>query len=145
MEKFNFTINGNKYDTEIVSIDEKNAQILVNGVAYSVEIETEKTKIASPIRPIATHRQTGNTPSQPIQRQQKATTDANAITAPLPGVIIDVKVNVGDSVTEGQHLLTLEAMKMENNIDAPKSGTVKSISKQKGDSVMEGDTLIVIE
>lgn len=145
MEKFNFTINGNKYDTEIVSIDEKNAQILVNGVAYSVEIETEKTKVASPIRPVAARKQTSSAQSQPIQRQQKTTADANAVTAPLPGVILDVKVNVGDSVTEGQHLLTLEAMKMENNIDAPKSGVVKSISKQKGDSVMEGDTLIVIE
>lgn len=145
MEKFNFTINGNKYDTEIVSIDDKNAQILVNGVAYSVEIETEKTKIASPIRPVAAHRQANNASSQPIQRQQKTATDANAVTAPLPGVILDVKVNVGDTVNEGQHLITLEAMKMENKIEAPKSGVVKTIEKHKGDSVMEGDTLIVIE
>ena len=65
--------------------------------------------------------------------------------SPLPGVILEMKVNVGDSVTEGQTLLVLEAMKMENNIDAPKSGVIKSISKSKGDSVLEGDLLLTIE
>jgi biotin carboxyl carrier protein len=62
----------------------------------------------------------------------------------LPGVILDVHVREGDSVKVGQKLLTLEAMKMENNINADKEGKVVSMKVSKGDSVMEGDVLIVI-
>ena len=63
----------------------------------------------------------------------------------MKGVILDINVKVGDTVSIGQKLLMLEAMKMENNIDSDKEGTVKEILVSKGDSVMEGDTLIVIE
>ena len=144
MEKFIFTINGNKYDTEILEINDDKAQIQVNGITYNVEIDNTKKKVASPVarvpRPAAQSSATTQTIVKP-----RATANDNAITAPLPGVILDVKVNVGDTVTAGQHLLTLEAMKMENKIDSPKDGVVKSIAKHKGDSVMEGDALIVVE
>ncbi|BBE19566.1 biotin carboxyl carrier protein of methylmalonyl-CoA decarboxylase [Aquipluma nitroreducens] len=69
---------------------------------------------------------------------------AGNIKSPLPGVILDMYVNVGDRVKVGQKLLTLEAMKMENLIESDKEGTVAAIVKQKGDSVMEGDILISI-
>lgn len=146
MEKFNFVINGNNYDTEVLEIIDNKAQIQVNGIVYNVEIDNTKKKIANTpranvARPVAKAAPMATTTVQ----APKATAGANAITAPLPGVILDVKVNVGDSVTVGQHLLTLEAMKMENNIDSTKDGVVKSIAKHKGDSVMEGDVLIEIE
>ena len=145
MEKFIFTINGNKYDTEILEINDDKAQIQVNGITYNVEIDNTKKKVTSPVarvaRPAAAQTSTA---TQTIVKPRAAAND-NAITAPLPGVILDVKVNVGDTVTAGQHLLTLEAMKMENKIDSPKDGVVKSIAKHKGDSVMEGDALIVVE
>lgn len=143
MEKFIFTINGNKYDTEILEINDDKAQIQVNGITYDVEIDNSKKKAATPVaRPRPAVQSSATT--QTIVKPRAAVSD-NAITAPLPGVILDVKVNVGDTVTAGQHLLTLEAMKMENNIDSPKDGVVKSIAKHKGDSVMEGDALIVVE
>ena len=146
MEKFNFIINGNNYDTEVLEIIDNKAQIQVNGVIYNVEIDNSKQKIANTpranvARPVV--KSSGET--QTIIKQPRTAVNDNAVTAPLPGVILDVKVNVGDTVTAGQHLLTLEAMKMENNIDSPKDGVVKSIAKHKGDSVMEGDALIVIE
>ncbi len=59
--------------------------------------------------------------------------------------MLAIKVAVGDSVTAGQTLVVLEAMKMENNIDADRSGVVKQIFVQQGATVMEGDNLIVIE
>ena len=59
--------------------------------------------------------------------------------------MLGVKVAVGDTVTAGQTLLVLEAMKMENNIDADRGGVVKEILVQQGATVMEGDNLIVIE
>ena len=67
------------------------------------------------------------------------------IKAPLPGTILNVHVKVGDNVVMGQRLISLEAMKMENNIDSDKEGKVGSIKVKKGDAVMEGDVLIVIE
>ena len=69
---------------------------------------------------------------------------AGAIKAPLPGVVLDIKVNVGDAVNAGDTVVILEAMKMENNINADKSGVVKSISVNKGDSVLEGAELLII-
>ncbi len=67
------------------------------------------------------------------------------ITAPLPGIIVALKVSVGDTVHEGQELAVLEAMKMENSIESPLSGTVRSLSVSLGATVSEGEVLITIE
>ena len=69
----------------------------------------------------------------------------NAIKTPLPGVIIDVKVNVGDTVKKGDTVVVLEAMKMENNINADRDGKVASIAVKKGDTVADGAALVVLE
>jgi acetyl-CoA carboxylase biotin carboxyl carrier protein len=63
----------------------------------------------------------------------------------MAGKVIDVKVNVGDTVNEDDDLIILEAMKMEMPIVAPASGTVKEIKCKKGDSVGADDVLVVIE
>jgi acetyl-CoA carboxylase biotin carboxyl carrier protein len=67
------------------------------------------------------------------------------VTAPMAGKIMDVKVNVGDTVNEDDDLIILEAMKMEMPIVASASGTVKEIKCKKGDSVGADDVLVVIE
>ena len=68
-----------------------------------------------------------------------------SVKCPLPGTVLSVKVAVGDTITKGQTLVILEAMKMENNIDADRAGVVKQVLVQQGATVMEGDNLIVIE
>lgn len=67
------------------------------------------------------------------------------VTAPMAGKVIDVKVNVGDTVSEDDELIILEAMKMEMPLVAPTSGKVKEIKCKKGDSVGADDVLVVIE
>ncbi len=67
------------------------------------------------------------------------------VTAPMAGKIIDVKVEVGDTVNEDDELLILEAMKMEMPIVAPASGKVKEIKCKKRDAVVADDVLVVIE
>ncbi|MDR9786376.1 MAG: biotin/lipoyl-containing protein [Peptococcaceae bacterium MAG4] len=62
----------------------------------------------------------------------------------MPGTILEIKVNVGDTVSIGQVLLILEAMKMENELTSDKAGTVKEIKVTKGQAVNGGDPLIII-
>ena len=66
------------------------------------------------------------------------------IKAPLPGTIIELKVNVGDTVKQGDVVLVLEAMKMQNNIESEYNGTVTSITVKQGETVMEGAVLLTI-
>ena len=67
------------------------------------------------------------------------------IESPLPGKILDIKLNPGDKVTEGDEVLTIEAMKMENPLMSPVDGTVKEINVTKGQAVQAGDVLATIE
>jgi oxaloacetate decarboxylase alpha subunit/pyruvate carboxylase subunit B len=66
------------------------------------------------------------------------------MTAPMPGMIISVAKNVGDTVEKGDTVIVLEAMKMENALPAPVSGTVKAINVVQGASVAKGAVLAVI-
>lgn len=74
-----------------------------------------------------------------------ASVGANAIKAPLPGVVLSIPVKVGDTVSAADTVLVLEAMKMENAIHAGSDGKVASISVNPGDSVLEGAVLITLE
>ncbi len=153
MKDYSLKINGQNYDVQIDDVNETSAlaHVVVNGVAYEVEIEGAKTLPASKPQ-VAPAPKSANsamiTPSgaAPSPRiAAAAPTSGYAVKCPLPGTVLGVKVAVGDTVTAGQTLLVLEAMKMENNIDADRGGVVKEILVQQGATVMEGDNLIVIE
>ncbi len=146
MKSFKFTIQGNKYDVNVLNIEDEIAEIEVNGTVYKVELEKKITTPKTPklVRSYAVP-STETAPSQLKTSAPSAPKGAGFIKSPLPGVILDIYVKEGDKVSIGQKLITLEAMKMENNINADKEGTVKSIKVSKGDSVLEGDTLIEIE
>ncbi|MBW2337298.1 MAG: pyruvate carboxylase subunit B [Deltaproteobacteria bacterium] len=73
-----------------------------------------------------------------------AAVEGTPLNAPMPGMIISYEKNVGDSINEGETVVILEAMKMENALPAPASGTIKSINFSSGDSVAKGDVLCVI-
>ncbi len=145
MKSFKFTIQGNKYDVNVLNIEDEIAEIEVNGTVYKVELEKKIAKPKTPklVRSYAVP-STETAPSQLKTSAPSAPKGAGFIKSPLPGVILDIYVKEGDKVSIGQKLITLEAMKMENNINADKEGTIKSIKVSKGDSVLEGDTLIEI-
>lgn len=148
MKSYKFTINGNKYTVDINNIEDGKASVEVNRTPYTVELEMDEikvpqpkvVKVAAPAAPKAGTTQ-ANVPAAPAA----PTASGAAIKSPLPGVVLDVFVHEGDSVKAGQHVMLLEAMKMENNIDAPKDGVIKQIKASKGTSVMEGDVLVVME
>ena len=81
-----------------------------------------------------------------ISVQKTSALDANtvAVTAPLPGTIISIKVKPGDKVTANQTVAVLEAMKMENEIEAGYAGTVSEVKVAERDTVLEGAVLITI-
>ena len=144
MKEYKYTIDGNQYCVTIEEAGDTTAKVTVNGVEYTVEWEKpEEKKPTTVVRPVV----------KPVATPAAATpaTTASApvnghpIKTPLPGVIIDVKVNVGDTVTKGQTVVLLEAMKMENNINADRDGKVASIAVGKGDTVADGAVLIVLE
>lgn len=118
----------------------KNYTITVNGTPYNVTVE-EGTSTA----PVATApvQAAAPAPAAPTPAPSApAAAGSVTVDAPMPGNILDVKVANGASVTEGQVLVILEAMKMENEIVAPQAGTVASINVNKGDTVEAGQTLI---
>ncbi len=80
----------------------------------------------------------------PAPKPVAASNGAGAIKAPMPGLILDIKVQVGDAVKAGQVVAVMEAMKMENDLPSPLNGTVKEICVQKGAQVSTGDPLIII-
>ncbi len=113
----------------------KRFNITVNGKAYDVAVEEVSGGAAAPAAaPVAVSAPAAAAPA-----------NGTAVNAPMPGTILDVKASVGDTVTEGQVLMVLEAMKMENDIVAPKAGKVSAISVKKGDSVNSGDALAYIQ
>ncbi len=146
MRKFKFKINGNQYDANIVSMEDNLAEVDINGTIYQVEVNEamQMTKTPKLVRSVAVP-STDSHPSVAKTSSPSGAKGGGTIKSPLPGVVLDVFVKEGDTVSIGQKLLVLEAMKMENNIEADKGGKVVSVKKAKGDSVMEGDVLIVIE
>ncbi len=149
MKDYNFKINGNPYVVGIELKDEKSAEVIVNGTRYNVEIEGDGTvKKAVSMRPQVAAAPASHPVVNAAAPAPKAAPTVGAgesvVMSPLPGVILDIKVKEGDTISVGQTLMVLEAMKMENNIDSTAAGVVKSIKVKCSDSVLEGDILITI-
>ncbi len=145
MKEYKYTINGNKYDVAINEVCDTTAKVTVNGAEYIVEWEKPiEEKPVVKVQPAA-----AKPAAAPVQAAkpaaQAAPTGGYNIKTPLPGVIIDVKVNVGDTVAKGETVVVLEAMKMENNINADREGKVIAIQVAKGDTVADGAVLVVLE
>jgi biotin carboxyl carrier protein len=152
MKEYKFKINGNEYNVAINSVEGNIADVTVNGKSYQVEMENAPAAApvqAVPVAPAVTVSAPipQAAPAAPAPAPAPATKPAGAgkaVTSPLPGVIIGVKVNVGDVVKPGQVVAVLEAMKMENDIEAEFGGTVTAVNVAKGDSILEGAVIVTI-
>ena len=131
--KYVVTVNGKKFEVEV----EK-----VGGAGKSLSRQpAERRETVVKSEPVV------ETKAAPVEAAPAATstTGGTTITSPMPGSILDVKVNVGDKVTFGQTLAILEAMKMENDIPATVDGEVAEIKVKKGDVVETDSVLIVLK
>ena len=153
MKEYKYKINGNEYSVAIIDLEGDKAAVEVNGVSYQVDILTEgytaptprpaaKPAAAPAPAPAAAPAAPAPAP-QPIAPAAPAAEPAapagkgTAVQSPLPGVILDIKVAVGDQVKAGQTVAILEAMKMENNINAECDGVITAIKVSKGDNILE--------
>ncbi len=144
MNTYKYTINGTQYEVAVGEIVDNIATVTVNGEDYKVEMEPEaepeKKKVV-----VKTGAAKESAPAEEASQSSGPVNTANALKAPLPGVITEIKVSVGDEVKAGDVVLVLEAMKMANNLEAEKAGKVTAILVSQGASVMEDTPLIVIE
>lgn len=116
-------------------------QVSVNGNTYEVEVE-ELGVAAAPMVAAPVAMQTAPK-AKPVVAAPVAT-GSTKVVAPMPGKIVDVKVNVGQSVKEGDLVAILEAMKMENEVFAPSAGTVASVNVTAGTAVETNDVIITL-
>ena len=121
----------------------------VDGTEYRVFVEeTEQGKIlvhcGNDVYEVETKKDAEPSAIERLQKKQAAQDGGLEITAPLPGIVYDVKIKQGSNVKQGQSLFTLMAMKMENDITAPRDGMVKEIKVKKDDNVNRGDILAIM-
>ncbi|AOY75158.1 biotin/lipoyl-containing protein [Clostridium formicaceticum] len=125
----------------------KKFNITVNGVSYEVEVEEIKdgTAASRPATP-AVEAKSAATPAKPVTKPVAAPVSGDTtVEAPMPGNIWKILVREGQEVKEGEVLVILEAMKMENEIYAPVSGKIAGIHVSEGASVNGGDLLISLK
>ena len=142
MDEYQFEINGNEYNVNIVKIDEEEAVIEVNGTEYTVNIEQLfKQKTPKLVRRNIVPE---SAPRPRLTEAPGKDLSFNTVKAPLPGLVLEINIKVGDQVKEGQSVMKMEAMKMENEIQSPVNGKVLEIFVKQGESVLEGAPLVKI-
>lgn len=147
MKKMKVLVNGKPYEVELGDTLGGEMEVMVNGQAYQVSLEESHVSAipavvpqpaAKPVVPAAAPR--------PAPKPVPTTAaSGNAMTAPMPGVILDVAVKAGDKVSAGQQLCALEAMKMKNAIRSPRDGVIASVAVADGQRVNYGDVLFQFE
>ena len=126
-------------------------KVTLNGRTYEVEVEAGKAMLideyaaVAPVAPVAA----APVAAAPVAAAAPAAagvtvSGGEAVNAPMPGNILKVAVTQGQAVKEGDLLVVLEAMKMENENFAPKAGTVAQILVSKGSTVDTGATMVVL-
>lgn len=117
---------GRQWEASVEEKDAKGFDVLVRGVLFHLEAEDERS-------------------GRLAQSAKTAVTGPQIVEAEMPGKVIKIEVAVGDAVSEGQGVVILEAMKMENEIPSPIDGTVTAIDVAEGDTVESGAPLFTVE
>jgi len=125
---FLFKLNNEFYEISVVQTDNENLFINIEGELFDTSIRTALQEKA-----------------QNLLEQKKAQHSKIDIKAPMPGMILKIKKEVGDSIEKGDTIIILEAMKMENEIRSPIKGILKQVLIKEGSAIEKGAALFSIE
>ncbi|MFB3816345.1 MAG: biotin/lipoyl-containing protein [Candidatus Methylomirabilales bacterium] len=155
MRRYTIEVAGQPYVIEVQEITADRYQVLADGQEFEVRLTGDEDVAEASIRPEISSLRPGQPaaagpppppppPAAPRGAPRPLIADqrAGTLTAPMPGKILTVDVAVGDRVSRGQVLITLEAMKMKNSLRAPHDGVVLELTVQPGQSVGHGDALL---
>ena len=137
-----YIINDIEYNVAVNSVTNDRAEVTVNGVVYQVKIENVNASVPVSMPVVETANVAPASVEAPAVVAQSGS--GKPINSPLPGVIVGIKVKVGDKVKAGQVVAMLEAMKMENEIQSEYDGVVLSVNVSQGDSILEGAPIVAI-
>lgn len=137
MRKFLINVNGNQYEVEVEEI--------TSGVPSQPQISNPQPQVQTTPKIEKPSPEPAKEPKVEAPKKVVAATGQEVVKAPMPGTILKINVNEGETVKKGQVLLILEAMKMENEILAPRDGKVVNIAISQGASVNTGDDMVVLE
>jgi biotin carboxyl carrier protein len=139
--KHKFAINDAEYEVEVGARQGGRVQVTVNGKTYDVELKSGSAAVVPPRAPAQVQKPIAA--ASQAQSPVASTGDA-AVRSPMAGLVLSVRVKVGDRVSAGDELLMLEAMKMENAITAHREGTIKRVAVEAQQVVNQGDVLVEI-
>lgn len=137
MKKFSIKVNGNDYEVEVEELGGNST--VADTPAYKPARTAEPSaQTQAPAAP-------KQAPAQASSKSKDIPAGSTIIEAPMPGTILKVAVNPGDSIKKGDLMIVLEAMKMENELVSPVDGTVGSVNAVLGAAVNSGDVLLSIK
>lgn len=145
MSEYVLRLNGREYRATVRELTPERATIDVDGVEYDVDLVQlgRRPPPRGAVRPVQAGAGAELAPVPP--RREVTRGGDGVVSAPMPGMVLSLKVREGEKVQSGQVLLVMEAMKMENAIAAPCAGTVVRVHVREGDSIAEGDRLIELD
>lgn len=146
--KLKITVNGKSYIVEVGDLFKSPINVSVNGHPYVVDLsmtEVEKIPTDRPATALETIARSVSVTQPAPAAPGPTAASANTITAPMPGLIVEVMIHEGDRVEVGQEVCTLEAMKMKNAIRSARDGVVADVGVSPGQKVAYGQVLVTFE
>ena len=145
--RFKLTHNGKTFIVDALTLDHGAVSMLVDGTSYGVEFDEQGDEVLVLVRGQVTRIDVADERRLRLRAGSAAFSveGKQLIAAPMPGKVVKVLVKLGDEVKEGQGLVVVEAMKMENELKSPKAGKVVELQAKEGTAVEINAKLVVVE
>jgi biotin carboxyl carrier protein len=145
--RFALTLDGKRHEVDALTLEHGAVSMVLDGASYSVELEEIGDEVSVLVRGQVFNIDVADERRLRLRTAAAAFTaeGKQIVTAPMPGKLVKVLVKVGDEVKEGQGLVVVEAMKMENELKSPKAGKVTELFAQEGAAVENNARLVAVE